>query len=156
MGLLDWTRRQPKRAKEVAKNIVAADQIKKGSDFIVEINDSLRPKTIRQESFRNAAQRLNVSEEQIPETYKFFSFRFFLFSGFFVLSLIMTIVFLSFGKFAAIGGFGFMAICAAQCFNASFRMMQIRYRELLSVSFWLANPKEWWYQKLPTSKNTKR
>lgn len=149
MGVRDWAKRQPQRATGFVRKVVGGDQIQSGAEYIGDLRRSLKPRREGRETFENAVGRLKIREEDIHDAYKLQSFRFFLFLGLSLLSLAGGVYFASQSSFAFLGFLGFVLIGGAQIFNASFRMMQIRYRELLPVKFWMQNANEWWYRPLP-------
>lgn len=149
MGVRDWAKRQPKRATGFVRKVVGGDQIQDGVEYINDLREGLKPRRQGRETFENAVGRLNIREEDLYDAYKFQAFRFFLFLSLSVLALVGAAHFAIQGSFVFLGFLGFIFIGAAQIFNASFRMMQIRYRELLPVKFWTQNPSEWWYKPLP-------
>lgn len=154
MGIRDWGKRQPKRAVDFGKKVVAADQLKEGGQYIADLKNSLKTDSRRQETFENAKRRLNLNEQDIASSYKLYTFRFNMFLFFSILALVVGGYFAVSGRATALAFVGFLAIAVSQLFNASFRLMQIRYRELLPISFWLNNPKEWWLKPLPVAKGT--
>lgn len=155
MGVRDWAKRQPQRATGFVRKVVGGDQIQTGAEYINGLRQSLKPRREGRETFENAVGRLKVREEDIYDAYKLQTFRFFLFFGLSILALIGGIYFAAQSSFTFLGFFGFIFIGAAQIFNASFRMMQIRYRELLPIKFWMQNPNEWWYRPLPKKSQKK-
>jgi len=153
MGVRDWAKRQPQRATGFVRKVVGGDQIQSGADYIKDLGQGLKPRRQGRETFENAVGRLNLREEDLRDAYKFQTFRFFLFLGLSVAAGIGAGYFALQSSFAFLGFLGFICIGAAQIFNASFRMMQIRYKELLPVKFWLQNSSEWWYKPLPQRKS---
>jgi len=154
MGVGDWFKKQPKRATGFVKKVVGADQIKDGAEYISTLREGLKARPETRETFENAVGRLNIKETDIHDSYKFHVFRFFLFVSLSVLAVVFGAYVASQGSWGAIAFIGFLSVSLSQIFNASFRMMQIRYRELLPVKFWVENPKEWWYRPLPKARSS--
>lgn len=156
MGVRDWAKRQPQRATGFVRKVIGGDQIENGVDYIKDLGQGLKPRRQGRETFENAVGRLNLREEDLRDAYKFQAFRFFLFLGLSVAAAAGAVYFAMQSSFAFLGFLGFICIGVAQIFNASFRMMQIRYKELLPVKFWLQNSSEWWYKPLPQRKSTQK
>lgn len=151
MSVWNKIKKKPAEIKEVAldkgKKIVGVEQIKDAGKFINDITDSLNPKMSRKETFIAAMKRLNVSYEDLPLVYKYQYNRFYLFLIFSILGASCMTYLLVNGKFYGLSFIGFLLICFAQMFNASFRMMQIKNEELLPVEFWVKNTQYWWPSK---------
>lgn len=156
MGVRDWAKRQPQRATGFVRKVVGGDQIQNGADYIKDLGQSLTPRRQGRETFENAVGRLNLREDDLYDAYKFHTFRFFLFLSLSVVASFCVAYFALQSSFAFLGFLGFICIGIAQVFNASFRMMQIRYKELLPVKFWLQNSSEWWYKPLPPRKSNQK
>lgn len=115
------------------------------------------PKSQRQESFQNAYVRLGLTEERLAVTHKHYLFRFWLFSvaGAVGLGMLLYSVLTSdalsirtWGDAGALLGslgpiVGFMAICSAFAFDASFRLYQIERRELVNGLAWWRARESW-------------
>ena len=150
MGLFNWvstkTTNSANRLKGFARRISSADELEKNGEFIVGMVKDLSasPEQSRQETFASAYQRLNLTEERLAEAYNYYGLRFNIFLFFFVLGLFLGVWYAFSMSIAALASIGFLAFCAAHLFIASFRMLQIRRRELLPVSYWVSVPGEWW------------
>ena len=153
MGLFNWASRQPKRTADYVKKVVAGEEIQKGGQYIADMAKGLRKDSGRRETFENAYQRLEMTDEKLQQSYKFYNNRFSLFLFFFGLGIAVFIFFMFQSFWSAISVFGFLAVCLSQMFNASFRMMQIRHRDLLPVAYWLRTPDEWWPRPLVLKKS---
>jgi len=156
MGFFSWIASRPKRLKDYGKKVIVADEIKKNADYIVDMASSLNVKSDRHETFQNAYSRLGLTEERLKETYKYYMDRFNMFIAFLGLGFVMAIYFLFTGSpLSSLATLSFMLICLAQMFNASFRMAQIRKRELFSVLYWLKRKDEWWPRDFVPKKSSK-
>lgn len=150
MGLFSWistkTTNSASRAKNFVRRISSADEIEKNGEFIVGMIKDLssKPENARQETFASAYQRLNLTEERLAETYNYYGLRFNIFLFFFIIGVFLCGWYTFQMSFAALAVLGFLAFCLGHLFVASFRMLQIRRRELLPVSYWLSVPREWW------------
>lgn len=101
----------------------------------------------RNETFAHAMERMGLKMEDLPETYKFYSFRFNLFAFFLGAAIFLAVWGTWQGNyFVPMGSIPAALIFIAQMFNASFRCFQIRHHELLPVSSWWHSKNEW----LPT------
>ena len=156
MGFFNWIGSRPKRLADYGKKVLGTEEIKKNADYIVDMASSLNVKSDRHETFENAYARLGLTEDRLKETYKYYMDRFNMFIAFFGLGLVMTGYFLISGApLSSLATLAFMLICLAQMFNASFRMLQIRKRELLSVMEWLKRKEEWWPKEYKPRKQNK-
>lgn len=155
MGLFSWIASRPKAVADYGKKVVGTEEIKKNADFIVDMATSVSKKTKRFETFESAYSRLGLTEDQLMQTYNYYSLRFNIFvffSGIALVALGYAVYEFSWGFFAILG---FLSICLAQLFSASFRMYQIRRRELVPAIEWLREPKEWWIKPFKPMKTGK-
>ena len=140
-------KRRADNAKTTAQRVVGWDQIQEGGKTIRNLWGQLLPKRPtkgREETFSNAMRRLKIDEARLQDTYRFYIVRFYTFYVFLLLALGYIMYTLTQAQwFALISCTGFLAICFAMCFDASFRLLQIRRRELISPSMWLHSPMEW-------------
>lgn len=151
MGIVSWAKRQPSRAAAFGRKVVAADQIKDNAAYIADMARSLGPdeeSRARRETFENAYARLNMTPERLARTYGMYSNRFLLFLFFLVIAVVLGVGFAITRPWSVVPVVGFVALCLAQMFTCSFRMAQIRHRELFSVVVWLKNPHEWWIHSM--------
>ena len=158
MGFFSWIASRPKGLLNYGKKVVGTEEIKKNADFIVDMASSLPSKSKRFETFDSAYSRLGLTEEKLVETYKYYTTRFNIFFSFFGLGLVFLVYNLIQGSWAVFATIGFLMFCLAQLFIASFRMYQIRRRELAPPIEWLRDPKEWWvkpFKPLKMSKDLK-
>ena len=155
MGLFSWIGSAPKRLVGYGRKVVAGEQIEKGGRYIVDMATGLRAQSDRRETFENAYARLGMTEEKMQEAYRFYMNRFYLFAFFGVIGVIVFAYFLIQMTWTALAVVGFLAVCLSQLFNASFRMYQMRQRELLPVIEWLRVPSEWWIRELPVRSTTR-
>lgn len=160
MGLMTWLRARPQKAGSYVKNVIGMDSIKNGGDAIRESVNSLKPKPSRTESFENACARLGLDENGLLEAYRFQMNRFLMFSAFMGFGVVVG-GWVAYDRGALSAGVlaVFALIMAAQMMNASFRMYQIRSRELCDLAEWTARPGEWWPKDLvvaPVRKSRKR
>lgn len=166
MGIFNWASQkvsnQGNRLKGFVRRITSADELEKNGLFIIGMVKQIgaQPEEVVQETFENAYQRLGLTEESLSKTYNSLMMRFNIFLFFAVLGLILGVYYATQGALGAIASIGFLAYCLAHLFIASFRMLQIRKRELVPVSYWVAAPEEWWpkpfvplRKKRPSNKN---
>lgn len=150
MGLFSWlsnkTTNSVSRTKRFARRISSADELEKNGNFILGMVKSLSvtPENVRSETFASAYQRLNLTEDRLAESYHHYEMRFNIYLFFTVLGLFLVGWYTYQLSIAALATLGFLAFCLGNLFVASFRMLQIRKRELLPVSYWVASPSEWW------------
>lgn len=156
MGFFNWVKRRPSSVVNYGKKMIAADQLKEGGQSIVDMAKSLNKNSGRQETFENAYHRLGMTEEKLKEAYKFYAVRFYMFVGFSVLAFAFMFYYLFTTPLFSIGILGFLAICLSQIFHSSFRMMQMRHRQLLPPSYWFSNTDEWWIRPLPVKKKKRK
>lgn len=98
----------------------------------------------RNETFAHAMERMGLTMDELPETYKFYSFRFNLFAFFLGAAIFLAAWGAWEGRyFVILGSIPASLIFIAHMFNASFRCFQIRHHELLPVSSWWHNKGEW-------------
>lgn len=135
------------RGKNYGRSVLNAEQIENEWGNIKDMAGAvLKPNRgpRREETFDNAVNRLGLSEEDIASSYKFHVWRAYIFLGGLALGFVLTVWFALTGKLvSSIACLGFDAVAAALFFQASFRSLQIRRRELVDVSFWLREPTEW-------------
>lgn len=116
--------------------------------FIVNIIKVLNPfnrkkEEVKTETFENAVERLNLKEENLRDSFKYYNLTFWLglllaFSSF---SFGVYLIFFK-GNIWAVGPtVACLAIGFAQMINGSFRTFQINRRELCSFSIWYKNKK---------------
>ena len=154
MGLFSWIASRPKSLKEYGKKVVGAEQIKENAGFIADMAKSLKPTATRYETFENAKARLGLSEKDLEETYKYYTTRFNIFVFFFGIGLVVFAYYLMSLSWSAVPVIGFLAVCVAQLFAASFRMYQIRRRELVVPMEWFRAPHEWWVKPFNAQQET--
>lgn len=129
------------------KKVVSYDELRSNWDMIGSLAKRLRPGRVgqaREETFANAYQRLNMNEQDLAQSHKYYSVRFYIFLA------IGAVDFAMLARFAMDGNWIpawlcllFLAICLASCFQASFRAFQIEQRELFDVRYWLQHPQRW-------------
>lgn len=118
------------------------------------------PKKGKVETFQSAYERLGTNETILAKIYRNFFLRFYISAGIFVVSTLFTLSFLLQGHgLSLLAYIGFAAVCLAQMFATSFRMYQMRSRQLFGVSQWLKHKEEWFPKTvllppLKTSKGT--
>lgn len=145
MGLFNWLGKAPTRLANYGKKVVGAEGIKNNADFIVDMAKGLSNKPSRFETFQSAYERLGLTEDKLKSNYDYHIMRFNLFFAFIGLALVALVYFSVQGNYLAIvSSLAFVALCVSQLFNASFRMYQIRRRELVSVLEWFNNRDQWW------------
>lgn len=143
------------------KTLLGVEEAKKyGNRIIYDAKNSLNPFAVkkgRQESFESAILRMGLTEEDIRQSYSNHQLRFYIGISIFLVAIIVLIKMLLQSNWFAIGpAIACMAICISQIFDGSFRTYQIRRRELVSVSEWFADRKEWWPSKLLTVEETEQ
>ena len=130
-----------------SKKVVAYDEVRSNWGLIKDWASQLNPMSVkagRVETFENAYERLGLDEQTLVDVYKNWFLRMYLTLAVFVGGLSVALYFVTLGKLLALLPFtGFAAICAAQIFTSSFRMYQIRTRQLCPISEWLSNRSEW-------------
>jgi hypothetical protein len=150
MGVFRWfstkASNQGSKLKGFARRVSSAEELEKHGQYIVGMAKDVAsvPEASRQETFESAYQRLGLSEESLRTTYGYYMFRFNLFLFFGVMGIVLGAWYAFNGSWAALAVLGFLAICVGQLFVASFRMLQIRRRELFPVSYWMSVPRQWW------------
>ena len=153
MGLFKWmsskASSQGTKLKNFTRRVTSADELEKNGEFILGMVHKLSstPDDAVQETFENAYQRMGLTEESLATTYNSLLTRFNIFMFFSIVGVSVCVWYIMEGSWAALAAIGFILYCAAQLFVSSFRMLQIRRRELLPVSYWLAVPREWWPQQ---------
>lgn len=137
---------QGSKLKNFARRVTSADELEKNGEFIMGMVQkvSSTPEGTVQETFENAYQRLGLTEESLAKTYASLLTRFNIFIFFTLVGLTLFVWYIIDGSWAFLAALGFILYCLGQLFVASFRMLQIRRRELLPVSYWTAVPSEWW------------
>ena len=156
MGVFNWLSKQPSRAKNYTEKVIGVDELKENGQYIIDMAKNLSKNSDRRETFENAYARLGLKGDDLQQSYKFYMSRFSLFMFFSGLALVTFLFALFHESWSSLPILSFLAICFSQMFIASFRMMQIRYRELFDVSVWLKNPKEWWIKDLPNRDLSKK
>ncbi len=141
-----FIKRKGSENKEYAANIAGWKNIKKGGEDIIDMAQVLKQKPAVgiTENFQDAKQRLNVSDRDIMETYKFYSITFY--GSLFI--LIFSIVFFGYGIFTLsltkiLGGVAGMSIGGANAFQYSFRCFQLKHQKLCSHQDWFKRKHEW-------------
>ena len=166
MKLFGWLSQkasnQKSRIKSFSRKITSADELERNGQYIIGMaKDLAKNKESRNESFASAYKRLNLDEKKLAETYNYFSLRFYIFVFFLIIGLFIGVLYLFTKPWAALAALGFILYCLANMFVCSFRMFQIRKRELFPVSYWTAFPSEWWPKefkplKKPSSKKNEK
>lgn len=147
MKFFSWLASRPKKVVNYGKSIVGTEDLKKNAEFISDMAQSIAGKTDtkRSETFENAYTRLGLTEEDLAKSYKYYEIRFNIFIAFAALAILLLIYSLVVSKIlSAFAILAFMAVCLSQLFTSSFRMYQIRRRELVSVKEWAQHKEEWW------------
>lgn len=137
------------------KTLLGAEEAKRyGNKIIEDAKKSLNPFSVkkgREESFENAMFRMGLSEEDINQSYTNHQLRFYIGLLIFIVAIIVLIKMLIQGNLFALGpAIACMALCFSQMFDGSFRTYQIRKRQLISISEWASDYKEWWPSRLLT------
>ena len=139
------------RGKNYGRDVVNADQIQSEWGNIKDMaSDVLKPKkgSVREETFDNAVNRLNLKESDLAGAYKFHVVRLYIFGVGLCVGLASALAFLFNGSWVtSVACLGFSVAMAALSFQSSFRAFQISRRELIEVNFWAQHPGQW----IPTS-----
>lgn len=150
MGLFNWAstkiKNQGSKTKGFVRRITSAEELEKNGEFIVGMVKQLSNSQdeVIQETFENAYQRMGLTEEKLAKTYASLLIRFNIFLFFGVLGVCLGVWYAFQASLGALASIGFVAYCLGHLFVCSFRMLQIRMRELVPVSYWLAVPNQWW------------
>lgn len=131
------------------KVLLGTEEAKKyGNKIVSDAKKSLNPFAVkkgREESFENAMLRMGLNEENIKNAYFNHQLRFYIGLLIFIIAIVVLIKMLIIGNIFALGpAIACMALCGSQMFDGSFRTYQIRRRQLVSVSEWFNDKKEWW------------
>lgn len=145
----NWLSAQGKATTEKTKKYVGYEATKKFTAETKEIASTvLSPKkaieNARHETFKQATDRLKVTEEDLKANYKNFALLCFisLGSSLFVLAVGITSVIHAefFQGFACLS---ITSFCLANAFKFSFRAFQIKHQKLCGVKSWLQRKKDW-------------
>lgn len=139
------------------KKVVSYDELRNNYDFIGSLGRRLLPgrnKAVREETFANAYQRMNMSEKDLALSHKYYAIRFYIFAVMGAISIAMLLRFaMDSNWITAWLCLVFLGICLASCFQASFRAFQIEQRELFDVRYWFQHPGRWIPGPGPTPPN---
>jgi len=136
--------RRINNAKDSGSKIFGVPNIKQGWNLIEHLKNKIKPQSNRKESFNQAYKRLKLNEDKLEEAYNFFVVRFYIFCVFFFIAIILTVNAAVNGNATSFFGFlGFIALCLGFMFQSSFRLFQMRKRELCSATVWAAPLDEW-------------
>lgn len=122
------------------KQVIAYDEVKKNHDTHIGIMKSLftPKKSTRTETFEIAKQRLQLTEQDIKNTYSTLYFIWFISVLFLILSASMQIIYLYQDAYlGAMSLIGLEALLCALILDKQFRMFQIRNRNLCSLQYFL-------------------
>lgn len=140
---------------KVSKTINAEELAKNWDNMQDFAKSNLDPRNVKKgrvETFEAAMERQSLTEEDIASSYKYYNFRFMIFSAFATLSLIFLLhgILKSQTSSCLIAVAGLL-IFTSNMFNSSFRCFQIRHRALFPVKAWIQNPSEWIPENYPTA-----
>lgn len=103
-----------------------------------------RPTVAREETFRHAYRRLQLTETDLAASHQYHLVRFYIFATFASLALGSTVYSLVSAHWFGLGpSLGALILMGALAFQASFRLFQIERRELVPVSEWFSHPGSW-------------
>jgi hypothetical protein len=140
-------KRRTEKVADLGKRVVGTEEIKTNWGFIEGLWKALgrkNQKVTREETFSNAYRRLKLTEERLAEVYKGYVFRFYLFYGLMMATVLFMAYSMATGEwFTMVACLGFLAVCGALSFQASFRALQLRMREMAPISVWTSSPSEW-------------
>lgn len=155
MGVFDWTKKTGSNAKDYAKKLVGAEDIKNSSSHIIKtakvlLNPNHAIKNAKKETFLQAKERLNVTDIDIIRNYKNMVYGFYISFGFSILCLLGVLhsLFIRMSIFSAFSMLAIMGVCLANSFRFSFRAFQIKHQKLCSAKEWWDRASEW-FPKLP-------
>jgi hypothetical protein len=142
-----FVKRQKDKAVGYGKKVVNAEEIKTNWEYIGGLWKGLLPKKLkkgREETFSNAYQRLSLTEDDLKKAYMFYVLRFYVFYifGIVVFSIMLYSAYNQ-NWLTTMSCFGFIAVCFSFAFQASFRTMQIRMRQLAGIDYWVKSPNYW-------------
>lgn len=152
--MFNWLR---KGSKNVSENIVDSGKTLLGTDAIVEANNEIKSmaqkvlspqekiKNAKKETFKEAIARQKVSDLELLQIYKNYTYIFYssiLFAGVLFTFLIYKL-FIKQEIFISISLLVFVLFCLANAFKFSFRSFQIKHQKLCSVKEWWDRPNEW-------------
>jgi len=139
-------KRRATRTVEGAGKVFNVKEVRQNWGFIRQMAAQLtrKPETIREETFRHAYKRLNLSEAQLAQTHKYYLTRFYIFSTFASLALGAFIFSLLRLNWYSLGpSLGALMLMVAYSFQASFRLYQIERREMVDVGSWFEARSSW-------------
>lgn len=149
---MGFFKRRGEKFVEGGKKMVNYDQAKSTWGAIQQLAAGLNPRSVRRgrvETFQSAYERLGLTEESLGKVYQNYFLKLYLSAIVGAGGTLLTGIHLAQGSSFAVvlAFFGFAAVCLSQMFSASFRMYQIRRRQLCDVKEWLKKSAEWF----PTS-----
>lgn len=155
--MFKWVRKGTTTVKDKlvneGKTLLGTEEAKRyGNKIVDDAKKSLNPFAVkqgRQESFESAMLRMGLNEEDIKQSYANHQLRFYIGLLIFIVAIIVLIKMLIAGNIFALGpAIACMALCLSQMFDGSFRTYQIRKRQLVPISEWIADYNEWWPSRL--------
>jgi hypothetical protein len=145
--MFNRTKKVAAKTVNYGRKVTNYEEIQETGHMIGDLGRRLLPKREvagREETFANAYQRLGLDEAQLASTHRFYANRFYVFAvagGIGVAILLHSLVF--WHLWTGLMSLGFLAVCAASMFQASFRAFQIEQRELVDISYWAQHPSRW-------------
>ncbi len=144
--LFGFIKRKSVENKEYVQNISGWKDIKKGGQEIYDMAQVFKNKPMqgKTENFQDAKKRLNVSDKDLMDVYKFYSLTFY---GSLII-LLFSLFFFSYGIFTLsltkiLGGIAGISIGGANSFQYSFRCFQLKHQKLCSKEDWFKRKHEW-------------
>lgn len=145
---MGFFRRRGEKFVQNSKRMINYEQASSTWDAIKQLAGGLNPRSVRRgrvETFQSAYERLGLTEETLAKVYQNYFLKLYLSMVVGVGGTALTALYLAQGSSwaAVLAYLGFAAVCVSQMFSASFRMYQIRRRQLCDVKEWLKRRSEW-------------
>lgn len=141
-----FLKRRKDRLSSKAQKVFNAEEVRENWSLIRRWQQQAfrRPESGREETFRHAYRRLQLTETDLALAHQYHLVRFYIFAVFASLALGSTIYSLVAARwFSLFPSLGALILMGALAFQASFRLFQIERRELLGVNEWLRHPGSW-------------
>lgn len=132
---------------ESGKKMVNYEQARSTWKIIADLASGLNPRNIKKgrvETFQSAYERLGLNETTLGKVYTNYFLKLYVSAIILAGGTALTVMYVINGSGAAVFTYvGFACVCLSQMFSASFRMYQMRLRQLCDITQWIKRPGEW-------------
>lgn len=150
MGLGNWIKNKGTDSKEYVKKTINYEEVKETGGNIKEMASTLlSPKEMlrnaKRETFQEAKMRLGVTDLDLKQNYKNYSYIFYISIIFSLICFLFSLYYLFIERtlMGALAMIAIMLLCLANSFKFSFRAFQIKHQKLCSVKDWWDRANEW-------------